>query len=268
MKKWLWIFSGLLLCYTVLCISLANKGFGAEYEESVTKYKDNYFLFGDKEAQTKVQVSVKYNILYPSETGFNLGYTQTSNWIVYSGRDTFYTMYQPEAFFNFESGKNIFKDYIIPYVDYIQVSPICHNSTGVEGDNHRSINIYYAQVQASIGDVYNFGLNLKGFGYYTIADKNKDIRDYKGYYEAKLFFKLKSKTVEYLDKEELAFSFGGYDKSDYDHTRKGWFCVEARFRIITTYVQPKLFCQFYRGYDEFMVQYNKKTNSVRVGLVF
>jgi len=267
MKKWLWAFLGLLVCYTLLCIGLAN-GYGAEYQESMSKYKDNYFIAGNEEDQTKVQVSVKYNILYPSETGLNLGYTQTSNWLCYDGRDTFYTMYQPEAFYIFESGQNVFNNYVIPYVDYIQVSPICHNSTGVEGENHRSINIYYGQVQASVGDVFNFGLNLKGFGYYTMAKNNKDIRDYKGNYEAKVFFRYRSKTVSYLDKEELAFSFGGYDKSDYDHERKGWYCVEAKFRILTSYVQPKLFFSWYRGFNEFMVNYNKKTDSIRVGLVF
>jgi len=231
------------------------------YESPLTSYKDNYFLLGNMEDQVKFQLSLKYNLFYPNSTGIYFAYTQLSHWYVYNDRDTFYTMYQPEIFYRFESGNNIFKNFIIPYVDYIQTSPFSHCSTGVEGNDHRSIGTYYGQIQLSIGEIYNFGINGKYFRYYEVADKNKDINDYKKNYEADLFFKLKSSEVEYLDKEELHFKFGG------NPLNKGWYCIEGQIRIITSYIQPRLFIQYWHGYGEFMVNYNQKENNIRVGVI-
>lgn len=252
---------------TILFILLSSFVYAEEKEfiSPMSLYHDNFFLAGNSEDQVKLQVSAKYNIFYPSQTGLYLGYSQMSNWICYKDRDTFLTQYMPEVFYNFTSGDNIFNNSIIPFVDYIQVSPINHCSTGVEGENHRGINIGYGQIQMSYGEVYNVGFNLKGWYYYSKSVMNRDIADYKGYYESSVFFKLKSKTVTFLDKEELVFKFGNLSAFDY---KNGWFCVEARFRIITSYVQPKFFIQYYRGMNEFMVNYKTKTNSVRVGVVF
>lgn len=232
------------------------------YQSPMSIYKNNYIITGDKNNQVKIQLSAEFNIFYPSQTGLNLGYTQLSNWFCYGNRDTFYTMYAPEVFYRFESGNNLFGNFVIPFVDYFQVSPIEHNSTGVEGDDHRSINRYYGQLQISYGDVYNIGANGKYFRYYSICSKNEDINKYKKNYEADIFFKIKSKSVQYLDKEELHFKFGGNPLGN------GWFCIEAQFRIISSKVQPKFFIQYYKGYDEFMVQYNRKDESIRAGLIF
>ena len=234
-----------------------------KYESPMTLYNDTYMIAGNTNAQVKIQLSTKFNLLYPSNTGIYMGYTQLSKWIVYNNRDTFYTMYMPEAFYQYESGNNIFGNSIIPFIDYIQVSPVIHCSTGTEGVDHRSMNTYYGQVQSSYGDVFNIGLNIKAFGYYKeISKRNKDINKYRKNYEADVFFKIRSKTVEYLDKEELHFKFGGNPRGN------GWYCIEARFRLVTGYIQPKLFVQFYSGYNEFMIDYNKKTRSIRAGVVF
>ena len=233
-----------------------------QFENPMSMYNDNYIIAGDVDNQVKFQISAKYNLLWPSQTGLYIGYTQLTNWFIYNHRDTMYSTYEPEFFYCYESGHNIFNDSKIPFVDFIRVSPIEHNSTGVEGINHRGINIYYGQIQFSYGDVYNIGFNIKGFNYYSVSNYNKDIAEYKGYQESDIFFKLRSTKIEYLDKEELHFKFGGYSVS------KGWYCIEAKFRIISTYVQPKLFIQYYKGTCEFITYYNRKDNVVRAGFVF
>jgi outer membrane phospholipase A len=264
----------LLLFIVLFSISVVAK----EYESPMSIYKENYFICGDKEEdQVKFQVSAKYGILYPSNIGLYVAYTQLSSWHIFDKSSPFYdNNYQPEIFFKFESNNNPF-NINLGIIDYIQASPIYHCSNGRDGDNSRSINTWYGQIQLSYGEVYNIGLNLKGFNYYGHSAKNKDIQDYRSYYEASIFFKIRSKSVQFLDKEELHFKFGGYDRSDYRDYKesqkdksmiRGWFCVEAQVRIMTSFIQPKFFIQYYHGYSEFMIDYNKKTNAVRFGLVF
>lgn len=247
--------------------------YGTEFIDPMSLYKDNYFICGDSLAQVKLQFSAKYNIFWPSQTGLYLGYTQTSKWVCYEKKDTFYTAYQPEIFYVFESGNNLFNNAVIPFIDYIQVSPFNHISNGTEGSLHRGMNLYYGQIQLSYGEVFNIGINFKGFGYYSYSAKNKDIKDYKGHTETGIFIKLRSKNVYLLDKEEIWFKFGGYRKSPdlvdpEKSVRRGWYCIEGRFRILTSYIQPRLFISYYKGYNEILQDYNKDTKSVRVGLVF
>lgn len=247
----------------IVLIFLATQGFAKEFESPMSPYQDNYIIAGDSDDQVKFQFSAKYNLFYPFNSGLYFGYTQRSFWKLYDDSSPFVeTNYMPEGFYRFESGNNSFKDYVIPYIDYIQVSPIAHKSNGRDGLDSRSINIYYGQIQFSKGEVVNVGANVKVFGYYNKAKENADINDYNKNYEADIFIKLRSKTVLYLDKEELHLKFGGNPMD------KGWFAVEARVRILSTYVQPKLFFQYREGYDEFMINYNEKTKSIRVGVIF
>jgi len=248
----------------ILLILIAATAWGKEFESPMTPYQDNYIITGDREDdQVKFQFSAKYNLFYPFNSGVYFGYTQRSYWRIYDDSSPFVeTNYMPEAFFRFESGNNFLKDKVIEGLDFIQISPICHKSNGRDGLDSRSINTYYGQIQLSAGDVFNIGVNVKGFGYWDKAKENKDINDYSKNYEAGIFIKHRSKTVKYLDKEELHFKFSG------DPTEKGWYMVEGKFRILSTYVQPKLFFQFREGYDEFMINYFEKQKSFRVGFIF
>ncbi len=246
-----------------------------EYQSPMSLYNDNYFITGDKDdEQVKFQFSAKYNLLYPFNTGIYFGYTQRSWWKIYDKSSPFVeTNYMPEIFLRFESGDNIVNDVKIPLVDYVQISPIFHKSNGQQGDDSRSINTYYGQIQVSYGEQFNIGTNVKIFGYYNKSSKNKDIEKYIGYYEADIFFKIRSKDVLFFDKEELHFKFGGFGTSDYNTYKEdkkvyGWYCVEAQFRFITSRIQPKFFVQYYNGYSEWLINYNEKEESFRIGMVF
>lgn len=246
--------------FVLIFLLLSIVVMAAEYQSPISKNRENYFAAGNAEDQTKFQLSLKADLLYPFNTGMYFGYTQTTWWRVYDGADTMSANYQPEVFYCFESKNNIFNNVDLKAVDFIQISPFNHCSTGVEGVDHRSINIYYGQIQVSSPGKVSIGDNLKVFGYYTKAGGNKDIAEYKGYYENDVFIKLKSHT-ENLSYAELHFKHGGT-------LSKGWLCVEVQSIILSSKIQPRLFVQYFYGYGENMVAYNTKEHSVYAGLLF
>lgn len=246
----------LSLCFMLL---ISCSLFAAEYKYPISPYQDNYFIAGNSEDQTKFQISFESDLSF--ETGLYLGYTQTTWWTVYNGRDTMSANYKPEVFYRLVSKDNIFKDVDLKAVDYIQISPFYHQSTGVEGEDHRSINLYYGQIQLSTPHLISVGFNLKVFGYYTKDKQNEDIDKYKGYYENDLFVKLNSSSVEGMTLAELHFKHGGT-------LDKAWLCIEARSILFTNKIQPRVFIQYYYGYGENMVFYDKKEQSLYGGLVF
>ena len=246
-----------LLCLIVFLLCLTPL-FSSEYQSPLSMNRDNYFVAGNDEDQTKFQISIKGDLLFG--TGVYFGYTQTTWWQVYDGADTMSGNYQPEVFYRIDSKTNLF-NIDLKAIDFIQVSPFNHCSTGVEGADHRSINIYYGQMQVSSGGRVSIGDNIKVFGYYTQDEQNEDIEDYKGYYENDVFLKLNSATVEGMSLAELHFKHGGT-------LSKGWLCVEARVTLFTNDVQPKLFVQYFYGYGENIVYYNVKDKSIYAGLIF
>jgi len=248
------------LILTVLMF-LCSAAFTAERQSPISMNRDNYIIAGDKEDQTKFQLSIKGDIIYPFNTGLYLGYTQTTWWEVYDGADTMSVNYQPEVFYKLESKNNLFGDVDLRAIDFIQISPINHISNGVEGNKHRGMNLYYGQIQMSTGGRVSAGFNLKGFNYYSKSNRNKDIEKFKGYYENDLFLKLNSATVENMTLAEVHFKHGG--------TREHWWiCGEAKTVLFTNSVQPRLFIQYYYGYGENVLFYNTKEHSVYAGLVF
>ncbi len=247
-----------LLSLLILLISI-TASFASEYQSPLSMNRDNYFVAGNEDDQTKFQISVKGDLLF--NTGVYFGYTQTTWWEVYNGADTMSANYQPEVFYLLNSKNNIFNNVDLGAIDYIQISPFNHCSTGVEGVNHRSINIYYGQIQISSGGRLSIGDNLKVFGYYTKDKQNEDIEKYKGYYENDIFLKLNSATVEGMTLAELHFKHGGT-------LSKGWLCAEAHVMLFTNKMQPRLFVQYFYGYGENIVEYNIKDKSVYAGLIF
>jgi phospholipase A1 len=252
-----------ILLIAFLLIYFVKTSYGSEYESPMQIYKPNYFIFGDNQDQVKFQISAKYNLIYPSDIGLWLGYTQKAFWHLYSSSSPFWEFnHEPEIFYCYNSKKNIF-DYSIPYIDYITLSPFWHKSNGRDGEFSRSINCYYGEVQASVGQKINIGTIIKVFGYYNKAEENPDIAKYMGYTEGTLFITLKSQNTQFFDKEYLYIKGGGNFKS-----QKGWYEAGLKIRLLTTLFQPFFYLQFFQGYGETMVNYNKKDTALRAGLIF
>ena len=93
-------------------------------QSPMSLYHDNFFLFGDEANQTKFQVSAKYNLLWPFDSGIYVAYSQLTHWYVYGNRDTMQANFQPEVYYRFTSGANPFNDLTIPFIDYIPIN-IC-----------------------------------------------------------------------------------------------------------------------------------------------
>jgi len=231
------------------------------YDSPASMYKDNYIVSGwEEDTQVKFNVSVRYRVVY--KAGLFMGYTQLSKWDLYSKSSPFKeNNYQPEVFYKFESDNNEF-DINLGVIDYIQISPIYHRSNGRDGVESRGENLYYGQAQISIGKVHNFGINGKLYNYYNVSSKNKDINDYHKNYEIDVFYKYKSSTVEELDKEEVHVRFSG------NPLDKGFVEGTLKFRIWTSAIQLRLYGQVFHGYDEFIIDYNKKDTAARVGFCF
>lgn len=249
--------------FLILFLLIIIPAFAKTYESPMQIYKPNYFIAGDKEDQVKFQVSAKYNLIYPSNLGFWIAYSQKAFWNLYDDSAPFWEFnHEPEVFYAFESKKNIF-GWDTKLLDRIQVSPIYHRSNGRDGLESRGMNIYYGEIQLSVGQVYNFGVVGKYFNYYGYSAKNKDIPDYLGYSEGEVFFQLKSRTVEFFDKEKIYVRGGGNHE-----TKKGWVEGGLKVRLVTTLFQPFFYVQVFHGYGEAMVNYDKKDTAIRFGFIF
>lgn len=248
----------------IILLFISIPCFAWDFESAISGYEPVYFLFGDMQDQVLFQISAKYNLIYPSKIGAYAAYTQQSWWHLYDSSSPFNeTNYQPELFWLIDrENKDIFFNNF-KYIDYIRISPICHKSNGEDKDRNRSINSSYVKVQLSNRGYYIFGLSGKLFCLYGLASENSDIRDYKGFFEGEFFIKNRSKTVKYFDKEKVYFKYGGNFI-----TKKGWFESGLRLRLITSKIQPYLLLQFWHGYGESLINYNKKETNFRVGITF
>lgn len=242
MRKLLFIFIFLLSSMSLFAV------------ETIQSHNPIYFITGNNDNQAKYQVSFKYSLWYNS--GAYLSYTQLSKWNIYDQSSPFKeTNYNPGIFWEKE---NLWK------LDLLRIIPYEHKSNGRDGQESRSIDRYFIEVQYSIGDKFNLGIREKVGAYYKVSNKNKDIDHYLGYFQTELFFQIKSKH-EFFDHEKI------YIKGEWMHNRlntKYWFETGLSFRIITAYIQPNFYIQYYKGYGEFLLDYNKKTNALRAGLIF
>ncbi len=225
--------------------------------DTIQSFQPIYFIAGDKTDQIKYQVSFKYALIFPYETGLYLGYTQLSKWNIYDRSSPFKeTNYNPSIFYE--------KIPSLKYLDFYRIGFYEHKSNGRDGQQSRSMDKGYAEIQLSHGKHLNFGIREKVSVYYTVSNKNKDIDHYAGYFETELFVQYFSPHT-YIDHERL------YIKGEWMHNRlntKYWMEAGLSFRLLTGNIQPNFYIQYYRGYVEFMEDYNKKTNALRAGLIF
>jgi outer membrane phospholipase A len=279
----------ILLFQISVCYAAETEISAAQNKTAMSLYRDNYITFGDDNNQIKFQLSAKYQLYIPDknpedneiDTFFKIvgssaffAYTQTSWWMVYSGRDTFSTNYQPEAFFKFDS-KNSYRDLNLGSFKYFKIAPIYHCSTGVEGSDHRSINEFYGEFDISYTDEKKqneIGINPRLFGYWSKSTQNEDINDYRHNYEANLYYIHK---FDWKDNEKHFYSLWQMLKEQGFNFRctgnpfgKGYYMIESTSKVFSANFQPKLFFQYSHGYGVNIVSYNIKETEFRGGFLF
>jgi len=215
-------------------------------------YKPIYWIFGDKENQSKLQLSFQYSILKKYESGLFFGYSQYSAWDLYD---------QSSPFRNHDFNPEIFlrsKYMLEGILDYIQIAPYEHMSNGRDGIDNRSLDRAYLQVQWSTGKRLNVGINAKGYIYYNQAKENKDYRVYTKQYWAKIFITGGEADYEHV-RGELYFAISG--------GRKGFQEVGYISKKFP-WMNNRLFIKFYNGYCSNLLEWQEKEKSVMAGIVF
>lgn len=222
-------------------------------------YKDNYFVFGTTVGQrpTKENSNVKFQIsiaqrltksTLPFGTYLYLFYTQKVFWNVLENS-------MPMTDLNFNPGVGLAKPLFVKN-RFIGKVILCaeHESNGRDGDASRSWN----KISLGANIMVDPQLMVHGKFWIPIVDgiNNKDILDYSGIYQIGL----------------QAFSANRRFNVGVTLTkRRGWrlnynTVVELSYRLWKRDNQF-LFMQYYNGYGEGLLEYNRFHSQLRVGIV-
>ena len=222
-------------------------------------YKDNYFIFGTtigqrptrENSNVKFQISVSQRLTrstLPWNTYLYLFYTQKVFWNVLE--KSF-----PMTDLNFNPGIGLAKPLFVKnrFIGQV-IFALEHESNGRDGDASRSWN----KISCGANIMIDPNLVVHGKVWIPIVDgmNNKDILDYSGIYQVGL----------------QAFSNNRrFNASVVLTKRRGWrlsynTVVELAYRLWRRDNQF-LFLQYYNGYGEGLLEYNKFHSQLRVGIV-
>lgn len=221
-------------------------------------YKDNYFVFGppvgskptSKNTNVKFQISIAQRLsksVLPFGTYAYLFYSQKCFWNVLENS-------MPMTDLNFNPGLGLAKPLFVRG-NYIGKAMLIleHESNGRDGDDSRSWNKISFGANIMIGPT----LMVHGKFWIPIVDgqNNKDILRYSGIYQMGL--QLQSSNQRFNSAITLV-------------KREGWnlnynVIAEVGMRMWKG-ANEYLFMQFYNGYGEGLLEYNKFHSQIRVGI--
>jgi len=224
-------------------------------------YRENYFLFwtydtiekSDRsQREAKFQLSFMKPFIFDA-LGLNeiwaFGYTQQSNWQIYSKSSPFReTNYEPEFFVMIPVSKNRF-------VRGFRVI-LNHQSNGQAEDKSRSWNRVIGE---GIFKIKHVSITLQVW--YRIpedekTDDNPDIVHYLGNGQLEIGIPIKSSLVKFKIRNNLKSS----------HNRGS---LQFDWSIpIGVLKRTYFYFQFFTGYGESLIDYNRNVNKIGVGLMF
>ncbi len=265
MKLSLKTFSFLLLLATMFLFSTnaypEDKSFskrltslsGSNNFDKMTIYEPTYFIFGEDDL--KIQISFKYRLLRSLPLYF--GFTQKMFWNIYTTSQPFYDInYSPEFFYRFLDKKQ----YEFRTLDL----GVMHFSNGKDDLSSRSLNkvfvrtSYLTQIQEQKLDV-----TLAVFQILNSQRENPDIRRYMGYWDVTTtFLEVISSTNQSIDLEISLFA--GSKVIDF---KKGAYQLGVIYNFSLSNINPALYLQYYEGYLENLLDYDRKHSQLRLGFL-
>jgi outer membrane phospholipase A len=222
-----------------------------------------YFLMGVNPEDSKFQVSFKFQLFEFDKregsrlellNGIHLAYTQSSYWDLKSESRPFLDNgYKPEILYALEDITAV----ALPGVARWDLrAGVQHESNGRSGADSRSINIAYLRPRLLFGDLRGYYLELapKAWGYLGSLDENPGIHKYRGYGELLA-------ALGKADGIRLATSYR-------QGTAKASVQVDATyplFDILPGRVALYLHAQYFSGYAENLLNFNRRNEAFRLG---
>jgi len=227
-------------------------------------YNPNYFVMGggNHRPAAKFQLSLKYRAAtlgHPSEDGgaptLQLAYTQQSLWDTKIHK--FYdTSYMPEVFVE---RLKVTPERFGPFRLLGWAAGFRHDSNGRGGDLERSYNILYLRsliLGAGSADGWFVGFGPEVVGYVVAHDNTPDIQKYNG--QGSIFT-----VVGHGSGPSLKWALSGDRKAGH---RTSDFNLTLPLRLRRYDFGTYAFVDYFHGYGESLLDFNRKTSSVRAGL--
>lgn len=220
-------------------------------------YKDTYFVTGiplnrpitSNSADATFQISIRQRLtksVLPFNTFAYLTYSQKSFWDVYAESSPFRdTNYNP----GLGLGKNIFYKGKLVGGAFVQFK---HESNGRDGEESRSWNYLSISGKYYLNPRFNIGGEI--WVPYVDGGNNKDLLDYRGI--GTVIFNYISDQHRWWLSAEI-------------NPRKGFGNINTTASVgfrVSQKLNQYLFLRFYDGYSEGLLNYNKYTMNVRVGI--
>lgn len=233
---------------------------GRTFAGRLQAHESTYFVYGSGPQAAKFQFSFKFKLAdFGDKTAattlnsLQLGYTERSLWDVSAVSSPFYdTSYIPELFWEwikFPAKKQTGLSW-----NGFQLG-VKHESNGKAGDDSRSVNIAYLRTLFFVGPVDGWHLILAPEVWTYFGDE-EDIADYRGYGQLRGSFG---------QANGLQFAFAVMAGKGLRHGSVELgitYPVHGRFLDSSMFVRA----QYFNGYGESILSYDRKSESLRVGI--
>lgn len=215
-----------------------------------------YFAYGHSEV--KIQVSFKMPVV--KTWPLYLGYTQQMFYVFGNHEKGFRDLtYNPELFYRLPLDRQ-------GTVKSLDIGIFSHDSNGKPLPDHRSYNMSYVRLNLEgQSEKWLTRASVQLQALYSFQTTNMDIQNYIGPLAFNLsFIQL---FAAWLDKSEvnLLGCPGGKFAEDWG---RGGYQLSWSFRLGGIHLVPAFYIQYYYGYAETLLNYNRKVNDLRIGLIF
>jgi outer membrane phospholipase A len=230
-----------------------EKVLGSSSESKFTPHMLNYGVINGNDA--KMQFSLKYRFI--RDFGLYFAYTNLVLWDVWADSTPYRDInFKPELFYRWQPD--------VPWI-YSVDAGYWHNSNGKDGEKDRAWDRLYGRVNMKY-TLWHFDLVWLAAVYYTINknDANDDIGDYLGWWDTAVFIRdllPRAKAKDNLDFEYHLMS--GNNGRPFD---KGNQMLGLRYKFKKAAFQPHLYLQYFVGYGEVILDYNRYSEEVRFGI--
>ena len=232
---------------------------------SFAPHEPLYFVYGGNAPAAKFQISFKYRLpldqdwlasRLPQMRGLHLAYTQRTLWDIRGQSSPFYdTSYMPELLYQFAVPASE-QTGLITWLGW--QGGLQHESNGKNGIDSRSLNVAYARTAVVFGDLNGWHLTAvpRAFTYVGDLSNNPNIADYRGWGDLRL-------VVGRNDGPALSL---------YGRVGRGFRhgALQADLTVPTTMLSGSfatyLQLQYWTGYGESLLAYDRKSDTVRAGL--